>query len=231
MLHGVHRSAQRQVVCLLFVALLAFAACGGEAEQPPTATVPVASFPTPETVPGIYAAIHTSDFSDSEHEDSEFRGTLLMVDGCLVIDPEWGDGPILPVWNQDHRLQVQGDDIAVVNGDGEPVARVGYPLSGGGNPGPTLEQVADDLFFPIPDTCHAAWAWLAIGIRPLSEQPVIPTPVAEGALLGLHTVAWPVDFAGAGAIVSALPDALDGLERQDVQQDAGQITVVYGPPG
>lgn len=188
-------------------------------------------FAVPEPVEGIYIAIHKPEFGGMDRDDVEFSGTLLLIDGCLVIESEWYDGLVLPIWNSDHRLQVLGDDIAVVNGNGEVVAKVDQPIWSGGSVSMFRREISEDLYYPVPDTCRMTHTWRAIGVQPLDQQPVIPTPVPEGAPLGLHTADWPGDFAAVDAILANLPDQIgEGLERWEDTSDDGRLIVGYGPP-
>jgi len=60
------------------------------------------------------------------------EGTLLEVDGCLRISDDHYEDGFLVIWRNDADLRVGGDKIDVLNGHGQPVARVGDRLRAGG---------------------------------------------------------------------------------------------------
>jgi len=195
---------------------------------------PPVDFDPPEEVPGIYIAIPKPTFGGGDYPDALLTGTLVLDGGCLLVASDYGGEymggeHLLPIWHSDHRLQVDGDTIEVVNGDGDVIARVGDPVWMGGAGG--RGSIYDDhLHYPVPDSCPADGSWGVGGIDPLAEQPVIPTPVPEGTPFDLHTVGWPAHFADVQSILDALPEQLsDGLPRWTEPEASGRIVIGYGP--
>jgi hypothetical protein len=192
---------------------------------------PPVSFDPPAEVPDIYIAIPKPTLGESVYPDALLTGTLVLEGGCLLVDSDHGEDYLLPIWHHDHRLQVDGERIEVVNRDREVIARVGDPVwIGGAGGGGFYQGINESLHYPIPESCPANGYWGVGWVDPLAKQPVIPTPVREGAPFDLHTVEWPVDFANVESIIDALPQQLaEGLPQWEEPETLGRMVIGYGP--
>lgn len=195
---------------------------------------PPVSFDPPDQVPGVYMAIRKPTLGPMAYPDALLTGMLVLSDGCIRIETDFDGGPLLPVWPHDFRLRTEGDRIEILNGAGEVVARVGEPIYVGGAGGSsTGDRINDEgLHHPVPEPCQFDGVWGVGSIDPLDDQPVLPTPVADGAPLGLHTVQWPDDVENIQALLAAIPDNLNdsNLPRWDGPAEEGRFEVGFGSP-
>lgn len=109
------------------------------------------------------------------------EGTLVLDDnGCLRVQHEsvsLDEAPIV-IWHYDFSLAVDGETITVLNGEGEPVGRVGeWTRMGGGGGGRTLAAPE------MPEACPGPY-WILGDIETMAEQ-AIPDiylqPVSTGS--------------------------------------------------
>ena len=63
-------------------------------------------------------------------------GTLALRDGCLFLEVDWPPGKYFIVWPPGFNVDEVGDEIVVVNGGGNVMARVGDEIVLGGRSGP-----------------------------------------------------------------------------------------------
>ncbi len=101
--------------------------------------------------------------------DALLEGTLVLDDnGCLRVQYEGGslaEAPIV-IWHYDFSLAVEGEEITVLNGEGEPVGRVGeWTRMGGGGGGQTLAAPE------MPKACPGPY-WILGSTETLAEQAI-----------------------------------------------------------
>ncbi len=112
--------------------------------------------------------------------DALMEGTLVLDDnGCLRVQYEsvfLAEAPVI-IWHYDFSLAVEGEEITVLNGDGEPVGRVGEWTRLGGGGGRTLAEPE------MPEACPGPY-WILGDIETLAEQaiPDIYLQPAGGAI-------------------------------------------------
>jgi hypothetical protein len=101
--------------------------------------------------------------------DALLEGTLILdVKGCLRVQHEsvpLAEAPVI-IWHYDFSLEINGEEITVLNGDGEPVGRVGeWTRMGGGEGGRTLAAPE------MPEACPGPY-WILGSIETLAEQAI-----------------------------------------------------------
>ncbi len=97
------------------------------------------------------------------------EGTLILDDnGCLRVQHEsmsLAESPVV-IWHYDFSLETAGEEITVLNGDGEPVGRVGeWTRMGGGEGGRMLAAPE------MPEACPGPY-WILGGIETMAEQAI-----------------------------------------------------------
>ena len=135
--------------------------------------------------------------------DALLEGTLFLDDnGCLRVQQESTlNEALVVIWHYDFSLEITGEEIAVLNGDGETVGRVGeWTRMGGGESGAIVEP-------EMPAACPGPY-WILGSIETLAEQavPDIYTQPAGGAIYYFQSRA----AADEGAISGTL--TLDSLD-------------------
>lgn len=122
--------------------------------------------------------------------DALLEGTLVLDDsGCLRVQHEslpLAEAPVV-IWHYDFSLQISGEEIVVLNGDGEPVGRVGeWSRLGGGHSSTVLEPA-------MPEACPGPY-WILGSIETLAEQaiPDIYTQPAGSAMFYFQSK-WAAD--------------------------------------
>lgn len=110
-----------------------------------TPPVPGIAFPRQKPVEGIRTSML-----------AELVGTLVLDadGGCLRVAPLYGDESLLPIWPPEYTLRVEGEQVLVLDGEGQVVARVGEEVSmSGGQISMTDEWVLQQ----IPSACRGAY--------------------------------------------------------------------------
>jgi hypothetical protein len=96
------------------------------------------------------------------------EGTLILDEnGCLRVQHEsvpLAEAPVI-IWHYDFSLEISGEEIVVLNGDGEPVGRVGEGTRMGGGEGRTVAEPQ------MPEACPGPY-WILGGIETLAEQAI-----------------------------------------------------------
>ncbi len=59
-------------------------------------------------------------------------GTLILDDGYLRLSPSYSDDTYLIIWPAGYSIDMEGDEIRVLDEDGQVVARVGDTISAAG---------------------------------------------------------------------------------------------------
>ncbi|MAU01830.1 MAG: hypothetical protein CL608_32235 [Anaerolineaceae bacterium] len=100
--------------------------------------------------------------------DALLEGTLILDNsGCLRVQHEsvpLSEAPVI-IWHYDFSLEIDGEEIIVLNGEGEPVGRVGeWTRMGGGESGTVIEP-------EMPEACPGPY-WILGSIETLAEQAI-----------------------------------------------------------
>ncbi|WP_420642207.1 hypothetical protein [Candidatus Leptofilum sp.] len=100
--------------------------------------------------------------------DALLEGTLVLDDnGCLRVQHEsvsLTEAPIV-IWHYDFSLEISEEAITVLNGEGEPVGRVGeWTRMGGGESNAIAEP-------EMPEACSGPY-WILGGIETVAEQAI-----------------------------------------------------------
>jgi len=100
--------------------------------------------------------------------DALLEGTLILDDnGCLRVQHEsipLAEAPVV-IWHYDFSLEIDGEEIVVLNGAGEPVGRVGeWTRMGGGESDAVVEP-------EIPEVCPGPY-WILGDIETMAEQAI-----------------------------------------------------------
>lgn len=100
--------------------------------------------------------------------DALLEGTLVLDEnGCLRVQHEsvsLTDAPVV-IWHYDFSLEIDGEEIMVLNGDGEPVGQVGEWTRMGGGESRTINEPQ------MPEACPGPY-WILGSIETLAEQSI-----------------------------------------------------------
>jgi hypothetical protein len=119
-----------------------------------TPSVPGVAFPRQEPVEGVREAM-----------EAELIGELMLVDGCLQIQSVYGDGRYLPIWPPDFTLNGRDEEIEVLDGTGQVMARVGEEVYMGGGEG-SAGALPDCVHQQLPPGCTGPYWIVGTGVRP-----------------------------------------------------------------
>lgn len=86
---------------------------------------------------------------DGPQMEAQLEGKLVLSEGCLRIQVE-NEEAYTTIWQNDFSYRKQGDSVAVLNGEGQIVARVGDRIlvSGGEGGSPSQEKFAESYVGP-----------------------------------------------------------------------------------
>jgi hypothetical protein len=126
----------------------------GEIDICATPDVPGVAFPRQGPVEGPRVVMQ-----------AELIGRLVLVDGCLRIESVHDGTSQLPIWPPEFGLAAEGDEIQVVDGEGEVVARVGEEVYMGGGGG-SATGLADCVREQLPAACGGPYWIVGDGVRP-----------------------------------------------------------------
>jgi hypothetical protein len=86
-------------------------------------------------------------------------GMLILEDGYLRLSPSYSDDNFLIIWPKGYSLDKNGDEIRILDEEGQVVARVGDNISaGGGEVGKGIVEKFIDKH--LPDDCEGPY-WLS----------------------------------------------------------------------
>jgi len=126
-----------------------------------TPSVPGVAFPRQEPVEGVRVVM-----------EAELIGELVLVNGCLRVNSIYGDGSVLPIWPPEFTLKAEKrttvaaqDEIQVLDGAGQIVARVGQEVYMGGGGG-SATSLADCVRQQLPADCTGPYWIVGEGVRP-----------------------------------------------------------------
>jgi len=89
----------------------------------------------------------------------------VLVDGCLRIDSIHGTESLLPIWPPEFGLAAEGDEIQVLDGEGQVVARAGEEVYMGGGGG-SAAGLAECVLEQLPAACSGPYWIVGDGVRP-----------------------------------------------------------------
>ncbi len=97
--------------------------------------------------------------------EAQLIGDLLLVDGCLRVKDIYSGGSILPIWPPEFTLGAENDQLQVLDGDGQVVARVGEEvyMGGGEVSSPSLPECVRQ---ELPASCTGPYWIVGMGVRP-----------------------------------------------------------------
>jgi hypothetical protein len=119
-----------------------------------TPDVPGVAFPRQGPVEGMRTVMQ-----------AEMIGQLVLVDGCLRIESIYDDTSYLPVWPPEFELGSDDDEIQVLDGVGQVVARVGEEIYMGGGEG-SVSVMAECVRQQLPTACTGPYWIVGEGVRP-----------------------------------------------------------------
>jgi antitoxin component of RelBE/YafQ-DinJ toxin-antitoxin module len=150
----------------------------GEIDICATPAVPGVAFPRQGPIEGPRVVM-----------EAELIGQLVLVDGCLRIDSIHGAESLLPIWPPEFGLAAEGDEIQVLDGEGQVVALVGEEVYMGGGGG-SAAGLAECVQQQLPATCTGPYWIVGDGVRPnlrrdsdLFSLEVVETPARSFFLL------------------------------------------------
>jgi hypothetical protein len=122
---------------------------------PAADTVHPIAFPRQKPTEGFRAAMA-----------AELAGTLRLEEGCLRVYSLHDDTSILPIWPPEFTARLAGgaeeDQVLVIDGEGQVVARSGEEVYMGGGEGGADEWVLQQ----IPPACRGDYFIVGTGVRP-----------------------------------------------------------------
>ncbi len=110
--------------------------------------------------PVVFFPVQKSGFSQP---DALLEGELILVDGYLRVETEYSDDKDLLIWPHGYSVRAEGDEIQVLDGDGQVVAVVGEAIKVGGGEGANVEIVEKYIGRSLPDDCAGPY-WIASGV-------------------------------------------------------------------
>lgn len=163
------------------------------------------------------------------------EGTLVLDDnGCLRVQHESvppAEAPVI-IWHYDFLLDINGAEVTVLNGDGEPVGRVGeWTRMGGGNSRTVAEP-------EMPPACPGPY-WILGSIETIAEQaiPDIYVQPAGGAVYYFQSKAAADEGSISGTL--AVEDGCFQVDGYTIfwppdiwpDEDADPLQIVYRKDG
>ena len=102
-----------------------------------------------------------------KHEEGEVpaalaAGRLVLDDeGCIRMKPLPQDPGFVPIWPSDYELDIEGDKIQILNGEGKVVAQIGEEVSmGGGQVDVQRSLVAARTARELRERCPGGGYWV-----------------------------------------------------------------------
>jgi hypothetical protein len=94
--------------------------------------------------------------------EAALAGTLRLEEGCLTIQSLHGDRRLVPIWPPEFTLRTEGDQVLVIDGEGQVAARAGEEVYMGGGGGGADEWVLQQ----IPPACQGEYFIVGCEVRP-----------------------------------------------------------------
>jgi len=109
------------------------------------------------------------------------EGALIEVNGCLRLSDDNYQNGFLVIWRNDADLRINGDSIEVLDGRGQPIARVGQPLRAGGGAieSPMAYARLEETIPGLPIAACPGPYWLIAEMETIIRPVVIKTPTKE----------------------------------------------------
>jgi len=114
-------------------------------------------------VPGIAFPRQKPTEGFRESMCAQLVGRLRLEGACLYVQ-SLGGGSLLPIWPPEFTLRIEGDQVLVIDGEGQVAARAGEEVyMGGGYVGVTDEWVLQQ----IPPACQGEYFVVGNEVRPM----------------------------------------------------------------
>jgi hypothetical protein len=117
-----------------------------------TPPVPGIAFPRQKPTEGFRIAM-----------EAALAGTLRLEEGCLCVRSLHEGRSMLPIWPPEFTLRVEGDQVLVIDGEGQVAARAGEEVYMGGGSVPVTDEW---VLQQIPPSCHGEYWIVGLGVRP-----------------------------------------------------------------
>jgi len=164
-------TARWRVWRVLLVVSLAATACAGDLATPSGPT------PTLAPTPSIFF-IQQKPVDEDELKGEEpgvvrkkvymlvqAIGELVLVDGCLRLKAIGSDTSYLLVWPPEFSLHTENDEIRILDGDGQVVARVWEEVCMGGG-GRSAAHLSEHVQQQLPPDCPGPYWMVGLSVRP-----------------------------------------------------------------
>jgi hypothetical protein len=121
-----------------------------------TPPVPGIAFPRQKPVEGFRTSML-----------AQLIGTLQLEGECLYVDSLQGGERVLPIWPPEFTLRLEGEQLLVIDGQGQVAARVGEEVYMGGGHVPVTDEW---VLQQIPSACQGSYFVVGEGVRPNLRQ-------------------------------------------------------------
>jgi hypothetical protein len=121
-----------------------------------TPPVPGISLPRQKPVEGVRTSML-----------AELVGTLRLEEGCLRVSSLPDGEVVLPIWPPEFTLRVEGDQVLVIDGQGQVAARAGEEVYMGGGHVPVTDEW---VLQQIPPACRGSYFVVGNTVRPNLRQ-------------------------------------------------------------
>jgi hypothetical protein len=160
---GVFRAARRLATALTLAAVLLTAACGGGpdpgGDETTSAQGAEVFFPRQQ--------------AGGESMMAEVSGTLVLDDeGCLRIEEHPGHTDTVPIWPAGFELDTSGDEVSVLDEEGQVAATVGEKvyMGGGGVPKDRVALADERMHRELFERCPGKYWIVGSEVRTLQQQ-------------------------------------------------------------
>ena len=114
-------------------------------------------------VPGIAFPRQKPTEGFREAMEAALAGTLRLEEGCLRVYSLYDGRSTLPIWPPEFTLRVEGDQVLVIDGEGQVVAHAGEEVYMGGGSVPVTDEW---VLQQIPPACQGEYWIVGLGVRP-----------------------------------------------------------------
>jgi hypothetical protein len=107
------------------------------------------------------------------------EGQLILEDGCLRVATSYDPQSNLIIWQTDYFPTLHGDQIEILDRNGQVVARVGEPVALGGGGIQLNDDYTRQLRAPIPAACEGPYFLMGEMVSqpsPMPKATATPTP-------------------------------------------------------
>ncbi len=108
----------------------------------------------------------------ADYMEALMEGTLVEEGGCLRVTSPGDEQGFLVLWPHDSQLQIEGESIEVLNGAGQPIARVGMlmRLGGGGTESSRAIERINEQIPGLSDSPCSGPYWISAPLETVEEQ-------------------------------------------------------------